>query len=402
MKILFVSNYIPYRADSGITVKIQNLLACMSRVCEVSCVFIVDEREGNRSDLDACRLNVTNHLIELKREDFGIKRYLLHLYRLFAISSRLRDALSDIMVRENPELVWLEFGYLGHFIPFMKRFGVPVVYSSHNSQFSLDWGLWVSNGNLAYKLRMAPFILSYFFHERRYFGLADILLCISRPDMGYYGRLFPTAKLRLLPYLFDTMNLTETSTFTEDHPYLCMVGSLKSYQNYSGVLFALDRVWPILARENSFLRLYIIGELPTEGSQEYRYLRHLVDKSRRVILKGRVESVIPFVKGALASLVPLSIGSGVRTKIIESVVCGTPVVSTTIGAEGLPFVNGESIFIADTAEELAARVLDLAKDARKREKMAGLAYRIYCEELSCDAGRRILAEIFSDLKLQQQ
>jgi len=49
---------------------------------------------------------------------------------------------------------------------------------------------------------------------------------------------------------------------------------------------------------------------------------------------------------------------------------------------------------------LATKVLDLAKDARKREKMAGLAYNKYCEELSCDAGRRILAEIFSDLKLQ--
>ncbi len=181
-----------------------------------------------------------------------------------------------------------------------------------------------------------------------------------------------------------------------------MVGSLRSYQNYSGALFALEKVWPVLSRENSLLRLYVIGELPPEGSPEFRNLARLAADCRGVDLKGRVDSVIPFVKGALASLVPLSIGSGVRTKIIESVVCGTPVVSTTIGAEGLPFVNRESIFIADTAEDLAAGVLELANDAQKRRKMADLAYQKYREELSCDAGERFLAEIFADLRREHR
>ncbi len=202
MKILFVSNYIPYRADSGITVKMQNLLACMSRFHEVSCCFIVDEREGNRRDMEACRLEVTNNLIELKKDGFGVIRYLRHLYRLFAIPRQVRETVSDLIAREKPHLIWLEFGYLGHFIPFMKKFGVPVVYSSHNSQFSLDWGLWLSNRNILYKLKMAPFVLSYYFHERLYFGLADALLCISRGDMNYYGRLFPAVKMHLLAISF--------------------------------------------------------------------------------------------------------------------------------------------------------------------------------------------------------
>lgn len=402
MKILFISNYIPYRADSGITVKMQNLLACMSRFHKMTCCYIVDERENNWKEIELCGLDVTNCLIQVKQEKFRVKRYLLHLYRLFTIPGYVRNAISEIVEQEKPHLIWLEFGYLGHFIPFMKTFGVPVVYCSHNSQFSLDWMLWRSNGNILSKIKMAPFVLLYYFHERMYFGLADVLLCISHRDLMYYRRLFPTTNLRILPFLFNSGGLTGTGSHEDESPYLCMVGSLKSYQNYAAALFAIEKVWPIISRENSLLRLYIIGELPPDGSAESGNLARLVAGCSGVILKGRVESVLPFVKGALASLVPLSIGSGVRTKIIESVVCHTPVVSTTIGAEGLPFVDGESILIADTAEGLATKILDLTKDAGKREKMAELAYRIYCEELSCDAGRRILADIFSDLKLQQR
>ena len=98
-------------------------------------------------------------------------------------------------------------------------------------------------------------------------------------------------------------------------------------------------------------------------------------------------------------MVPLSIGSGVRTKIIESAACGTPVVSTSIGAEGLPFVTGESIAIADTAEGLAEQVQQLLNDGGLRGIMAEKAYMKYKEELSCDAGMRKIKNIFHELNL---
>jgi polysaccharide biosynthesis protein PslH len=377
----------------------RNLLICLSGEFDVACAFVVDEREGNRSDLDACKLDVTNYLIESKRESSSLKRYLLHLLELFVISGKIKTALSEIMEKEKPDLVWLEFGYIGNYIPFLKKFGVPVIYGSHNSQFKLDFGIWKANCNILYRVSMAPFVLLYFIHERLYFRLADLVLCISTQDIPYYERFINSAKLRLLPFLFDCRGLAAIAPHSTEHPYVCLVGSLRAYQNYSAAMFAIEEVFPILFEKNNRLQLYVIGELPDEGSQEYRLLSRSIAETGRVILTGRVESVIPFVKGATAHLVPLSIGSGVRTKIIESVVCGTPVVSTSIGAEGLPFIDGESIFIADTADGLAEKVLMLVNDDKLRSEMSEKAFAKYREELSCEVGLKMIKNYLRDLNL---
>jgi len=399
LKVLFISKYIPYNANSGITAKMYNLLVSLSGVCDVACAYIVNEDTDNRLTMEKCRLNVANYLIETKKSGFSPLRYFSHMFELFFIPKKVKKALSAIIEQEKPDVMWLEFGYLCHFVPFARKFGLPVVYGSHNSQFKLDFEIWRSNPSLSYRLKMAPFVICYYIHERLLFGLPDLFLCISRQDLAYYRRFIRSGKLRLLPFLFDDSGLGSIAPLSAGHPYICMVGSLRAYQNYSAAMFALARVWPILLRGNDTLHLYLVGELPAEGSPDYRRLAESAGRSERVVLIGQVDSVIPFVKGAVASLIPLSIGSGVRTKIIESAACGTPMVSTTVGAEGLPFVDGESILIADTANGLAEKVLDLVGDQRMRETMTEKAYAKYREELSCRAGMRIIGKIFADLGL---
>lgn len=399
MKILFISKYIPYQAEWGSGIKMLNLLTCISGAFDVACAFIVDERKGNQEAIASCRLPVTNYLLESKHEAFAAKRYLVHLLELFTIPAKTRTALAAIMEKERPDVVWLEFSYIGHFIPFLKKFGVPVVYVSHNSQFALDYGIWKSNGNLAYRLKMGPFVLLYLIHEKRYFKLADLVLCISRQDMAYYARLIPPDKLRVLPFLFPEAKPAATHSSTPAPPYICMVGSLRSYQNYAAAVFAIEQVWPILFKKNERLQLYIVGQLPAEGSPEHRYLSRIVAETERVTLTGRVDSVVPFIREAAAQLVPLFIGSGVRTKIIESAVCRTPVVSTTIGAEGLPFIDGKSIFIADTATDLAEKILLLLEDPVTRNRMAESAFATYREELSCEVGVRMVKTFLRELGL---
>lgn len=399
MKILFITKHIPYHQNSGITARINNLLSCLSRVCKVVCSFIVYADKNNEDVIGKCSLNLTNYLIETKRASFSPLRYISNLLGVFFVSNNLKTALSAVINKEKPDLVWLEFGYLCHFVPFLRKFGMPVIYGSHNSQFKLDFAIWKANTNILSKLKMAPFVFFYLIHERLFFTLPDLFFCISREDLSYYSSFIPRNKLRIMPFFFDDRGIPPIQPFTTDYPYVCMVGSLRSYQNYSAAIFALEMVWPILRHEHSRLHLYVIGEQPPERTPEYRRLMRAVGRTERVVMLGMVESVIPLVKGAQVNLVPLSIGSGVRTKIIESAACRTPVVSTTIGAEGLPFIDGESIFIADTGADLAEKVLRLVNDSRLRDDMAEMAYRKYSEELSCEAGARLIAEILDDLDL---
>ena len=394
MNLLFLSRHIPYAADSGIAVKTRNVLACLSSVCKVTCVYVTEEP----IPLDPhCDLPVTNRYIAADVGGSPLRRYLKHLGNLLFVEREVGRQLDAVIDEANPDLFWLEFGYIGNFIPFLGRYAKPVIYSSHNSQFALDYSIWRCNGNPLYKLKMAPFLPLYLIHERRFFKRADLMFCVSPQDISYYRRFVSPAKLGHLPYFFDDRSIAAIEARRGAGRYVCMIGSLNSYQNYSAAIFALDQIWPLIQEGAGDLSLYIVGALPAAGSREHGELMQKSAKFNNVVFTGAVPSVIPFVKGASVNMVPLLLGSGVRTKIIESAACRTAVVSTSIGAEGLPFVDGESICLADDPLTFTAKVLELIQDVDKRERTVEKAYQVYQKELSYPAGVRLLQGILEQV-----
>jgi glycosyltransferase involved in cell wall biosynthesis len=93
------------------------------------------------------------------------------------------------------------------------------------------------------------------------------------------------------------------------------------------------------------------------------------------------------------SVVPLRIGGGTRLKIYEAMAAKIPVVSTTVGAEGLDIRNGEDIYIADSAAEFAGRCLELLENSAARRRMAGDAFRMVSSRYSWE----VVSRKFEDL-----
>lgn len=399
MKFLFISRHIPYKKGSGISVKLSDLLSCLTRVCTVTCAFIVDEDQYVK-EIDKCDLDITNYYIKSKSETNPVIRYTKHLFEILFVFKEIKKELRTIIRAEKPDAIWLEFGYICHLIPFLRQFNLPIIYCSHNSQFELDFQIWRTNESIPYRLKMAPHVALYYLHERFFFGMADLILCISHGDIEYYDGIITSSKLRYFPIFFDDRYLSTIQAAKPEHPFICIVGSLKSYQNYSAALYALEALWPIIQRENHEISLYVIGELPPVDSAELKKLMLVSSRLTNVIFTGQVDSVIPYVKAASVSIAPTLIGSGIRTKIIESVACRTPVVSTSIGAEGLPFTDGHSIHIGDDPQKFAEKVLQLIGDHGMRNVTVSNAYGIYQEHFSHEAGVRRLSTVIDDLVSQ--
>jgi polysaccharide biosynthesis protein PslH len=391
MKVLFISKQMPSRS-SGISVKISALLRCLSSVSTVICAFIVDEKK-HREEYCDCGLNITSHYLKTTYHSNPVLRYSDHLREILYPSKKVKDELSRIIDSERPDIIWLEFGYICELIPHLKKFNLPIIYGSHNSQFKLDYRLCMTNQNYGYKLKMAPMVALYYVHERVYFRMADLILCISPADTEYYSKMIDPSKIRYLPMFLDDQYLSSMQASKSDHRFVSLVGSLRSYQNYSAALHALEEVWPVIQRKNRELFLYIIGELPPADSMEMKKLTLAASRVSNVVLTGHVDSVIPYVKAASVNIAPTLIGSGIRTKILESIACRTPVVSTSIGAEGLPFTDGHSIQISNNPEEFAEKVLELIIDSNMRAKIIDNAYQIYQEQFSHEAGIRSLQSV---------
>lgn len=149
---------------------------------------------------------------------------------------------------------------------------------------------------------------------------------------------------------------------------LVFVGSMDWMPNIDGMRWFLEEVFPLIRAKLPACSLAIVGRDPPPS-----ILSEAADP--HITVTGTVPDVRPFLWDSALSIVPLRVGGGTRLKIFESMAAGTPVVSTTIGAEGLPLRPGETIRIGDSARDFADQCLSLLGDRPARDKMAmdGLA-----------------------------
>jgi glycosyltransferase involved in cell wall biosynthesis len=99
-------------------------------------------------------------------------------------------------------------------------------------------------------------------------------------------------------------------------------------------------------------------------------------------LTGWVQDIRPFVARGAICIVPLRIGGGTRLKIFEAMAMGKAVVSTLVGAEGLPVRGGENILLADTPDDFAGSVISLLRDSSQRNRLGTSARALVQEKYS--------------------
>ena len=146
------------------------------------------------------------------------------------------------------------------------------------------------------------------------------------------------------------------------------MGRMDYHANIDAAVYFVKTTWPLIHARRPELRLVIVGAQPPEQ------VRALASDS--VVVTGTVEDVRPYYHSALISVVPLRVGGGTRLKVLEAMAAGTPVVSTTLGAEGLAVTHGKDILIADTPEAMAEAVVTMQPDSSQRQELVGNARRL--------------------------
>src|SRR5579875_2016638 len=144
------------------------------------------------------------------------------------------------------------------------------------------------------------------------------------------------------------------------------VGSMDWMPNIDGMQWFLTEVFLLIRAQKPECKLAIVGRKPPAS---------LIAQAKEsgVTVTGTVPDVRPFFWESAVSIVPLRVGGGTRLKIFEAMAAGTPVVSTTVGAEGLPVDHGKTVSIADTAQAFASECLTLLENSAMRREMASNA-----------------------------
>lgn len=211
--------------------------------------------------------------------------------------------------------------------------------------------------------------------ERDYLRRASHVLAVSESDRAAFGQFIDTRKLTTIQTGVD-VDYFRPGPEPEQPNSLVFTGSMDWLPNEDSMLFFIADILPLIRAEIPDVTLTIVGRHPSSR------LRAAAAAQPNVRLTGRVDDVRPYVNAGAVSIVPLRIGGGTRLKIFEAMAAERAVISTSIGAEGLPVTDGEHLLIADSPRDFADRTLELLRDPDRRHVIGAAARRLVVERYS--------------------
>jgi glycosyltransferase involved in cell wall biosynthesis len=198
--------------------------------------------------------------------------------------------------------------------------------------------------------------------ERTWLPRFSEVLAASEKDRGRVLEIAPTARVRVYPNAIPGRPAPEIE---EDHA-IVFSGNMEYHPNVSAVRFFRRDIWPLLRERWPGLVWRLLGKNPAA-------VRRFTSGDTLIEVSGPVDDAVLELARAKVAVVPLLAGSGTRLKILEAWAAGVPVVSTFLGAEGLPVRAGEHLLLADGAADFVEAVSRLlaSKELRRKVGMAG-------------------------------
>ena len=173
-------------------------------------------------------------------------------------------------------------------------------------------------------------------------------------------------------------NKTQPFTKNKYIGKLTFIGGSGHYPNFDGIKWFVEFVLPLVEKLQSKTILEVIGNWSEESIKSIKSINKNVD------FKGFVDDLGQYIKNSIM-IVPINIGSGMRMKILEAANYSIPFVSTSIGAEGLDFINGRDCFITQSPEEMADAISKLISDDKLYEMMSENVHNVFVEKYSIDS-----------------
>jgi polysaccharide biosynthesis protein PslH len=368
MKILFLSRWFPYPPNNGSKIRIFNILRGLAKKHELTLVSFTGQ-EAVDVEAPALREICRDiHIVPWQPYNPKSARALLGFFSLKprsvvdTESPAMRQQIEQLLQREKYDLVIAtEFGMAGYVRYFQ---GVPALFEC--LELGVFYTMFHEQSSTLHRVRNG---LTWY-KQARYTAnlLKQFNACTvaSEPELALLKTIAPFFKnAQVIPNCVSLEDYRDIQAQPQPET-LIFAGSFGYYANYEAMDWFLREVYPLVQVEVPNVQLSITGD-PAGRS---------LPPTRGVLQTGHVKDVRPLMASAWASLVPIKTGGGTRLKIIESMALRTPVISTSKGAEGIEYCNGQDILIADTPEDFAKAVVRLLRDPQLHKTLSENAYNL--------------------------
>jgi glycosyltransferase involved in cell wall biosynthesis len=227
-------------------------------------------------------------------------------------------------------------------------------------------------------------------YERSACRAFDAVIAVSRADRDQMRDDYGVSEVYDVPTGVDTEYFRPLGSRPE--PYnLVFTGSMDWIPNEDAIIHFAEKILPQIARRLPLVTLTVVGRNPS------RRLKAIAEANSRIKITGRVDDVRPFIAAASVYVVPMRVGGGTRLKIYEAMAMAKPVLSTTVGAEGLPVADGRELLIADEPGDFAEAAIRLLSDPQLANGIGRQARSTVCAKFGWERAADRFMEICGEI-----
>ena len=406
MHILFLTQILPFPPTSGPKVKtwhvLRHLAACGHNITLVSfvrpeelpyvdevkkvctAVHTVPVGRSKMADLYYfLRSQVTGRPFLVERDDLSGVRSLV--YQI--VSSQAVDVI------HADQLTMAQFAF-----PLPVRSGRKpfLVFDAHNAVWTITERM---KENAAFYLKL-PLILEtkrIMEYEARIVRDFDATLAVTEPDrLALLNALHQQnfegpVPISVIPIGVDTRLIKPVQQVSDSLNILTM-GTLYYPPNADGIRWFIQEVFPLIRQQIPAANLTIIGKSPPKD-----FLKLAANPESGIVTTGFVPNLDPYFAESAVTVVPVRAGGGMRVRILEAFARAVPVVTTTVGAEGIDARPGVEVSIADSPSEFASAVIRILQDKELRERLAVNGRRLAEEKYDWHVVLKELDNVYHEL-----
>lgn len=401
MKILMISPDLNYPPIYGGRIRRYNLLKYLSRDNNITLLSFINSNEDLKNIEGIkkyCKDVETVQIGSYSRKDRWIARLRNHFLGNFFsyppivlhfCSREMKRRIKKLLTENDYDLVLIEYWYMGQYADFCK--GMSKVLDEVDVEF-VRWQQWAKieedSAKRQYALSLYRRVKRY---ETRVLKKFDKILTATLKDQEILKRYNPDLDIFVLPTCVD-VSYFKPSGSDNDSKNLVFVGSMSAIFNADAILYFSKEIFPLILKKIPETHLYVVGLNP---SQDIYNLAN-----RNVTVTGSVEDVRPYVYKSCVFVVPLRFGSGIKGKVLEAMALGRPVITTSIGAQGLSVVSDEHLIIEDDPKEFAVKTIVLLNNKLLRQKLIQNGLKLVNERYTWEKIIPQLNSIFYNLVCQ--
>jgi sugar transferase (PEP-CTERM/EpsH1 system associated) len=394
VKLLWLKSELLHPVDKGGRIRSYHMLKRLKREHEITYLsFVSPDDPAEATDLAD---EYSDRLVRVPREE--PQRFSARFYRdlAFNLGSPLPYALQKYRSSAMRRAIEREVAEGGHtvvvcdfLVPSVNlpscRPAVSVLFQ-HNVESMIWRRHYETETNMVKKAYFFDQWRKMYWYERAACRRFDAVITVSRADRDQIAAEFRANEVYDVPTGVDT-DYFKPADCTPSPAEIVFTGSMDWMPNEDAVIYFAESILPSIARAAPDVSLSVVGRNPTKK------LLALAEQNRRIRVTGRVDDIRPYVARAAAFVVPIRVGGGTRLKIFEAMAMAKPVVSTTVGAEGLPVRDGRELLIADDPEDFARAVVRVLSDAHLARRIGEQAHAYVNEQYGWGGAASAFAKI---------